>query len=286
MQLKQALTDAVRRLDGEGVGSPRMNGEMLLMFTLGCDRAYLYAHSERELTADEQSRYEDAIALRASGYPAQYITGHQEFWGLDLIVSPAVLIPRPETEHVVETALELMRTGAGRQPGAGPKLIDVGTGSGAIALALATELPAAEIYGVDLSREALEVAKANAARLQLDDRVRFLVSDVLEGVPRDGSFDFVLSNPPYVGFDEADKVQDVVKKFEPKMAVFAGEHGLDVICRLISQASEALRPGGYLVFEIGYSMAPMVTERLAGWTEVRTVSDLAGIPRVMVARRP
>ena len=229
MQLKQALTDAVRRLDGEGVGSPRMNGEMLLMFTLGCDRAYLYAHSERELTADEQSRYEDSIALRASGYPAQYITGHQEFWGLDLIVSPAVLIPRPETEHVVETALELVRASAGRQPVAGPKLIDVGTGSGAIALALATELPAAEIYAVDLSREALEVAKANAARLQLDDRVRFLLSDVLEGVTRDGSFDFVLSNPPYVGFNEADKVQDVVKKFEPKMAVFAGEHGLDII---------------------------------------------------------
>ena len=286
MQLKQALTDAVRTLDGEGVGSPRMNGEMLLMFTLGCDRAYLYAHSERELTADEQSRYEDAIALRASGYPAQYITGHQEFWGLDLIVSPAVLIPRPETEHVVETALELIRAGTARQPGARPKLIDVGTGSGAIALALATELPAAEIYGVDLSPEALEVAKANAARLQLADRVYFLISDVLESVPRDGSFDFVLSNPPYVGFDEADKVQDVVKKFEPKMAVFAGEHGLDIICRLISQASEALRPGGYLVFEIGFSMAAMVTERLAGWSEVRTVADLAGIPRVMVARRP
>ena len=286
MQLKQALTDAVRRLDGEGVGSPRMNGEMLLMFTLGCDRAYLYAHSERELTSGEQSRYEDAIALRASGYPAQYITGHQEFWGLDLIVSPAVLIPRPETEHVVETALQLIRAGARRQPGARPKLIDVGTGSGAIALALATELPAAEIYGVDLSLEALEVAKANAARLQLDDRVRFLMSDVLEGVPRDGSFDFVLSNPPYVSVNEADTVQDVVKKFEPKMAVFAGEHGLDVICRLISQASEALRPGGYLVFEIGYGMAAMVTERLSGWTEVRTVADLAGIPRVMVARRP
>jgi len=285
MRLKQALTDAVRRLEDEGVGSARMNGEMLLMFILDCDRAYLYAHSERELTVDEQARYEAAIRLRASGYPAQYITGHQEFWGLDLIVSPAVLIPRPETEHVVETALELVRAGAERQPAARLKLIDVGTGSGAIALALATELPAAEIYGVDLSREALEVARANAARLQLDDRVCFLISDVLEGVPRDGSFDFVLSNPPYVGFDEADKVQDVVKKFEPKMAVFAGEHGLDIICRLISQASEALRPGGYLVFEIGFSMAAMVTERLAGWNEVRTVSDLAGIPRVMVARR-
>ena len=282
MQLRQALTDAVRRLEDEGVGSPRMNGEMLLMFTLDCDRAYLYAHSERELTVDEQARYESAIALRASGYPAQYITGHQEFWGLDLIVSPAVLIPRPETEHVVETTLELVRAGTGP----GPKLIDVGTGSGAIALALATELPAAEIYGVDLSREAIEVAKANAARLQLDGRVRFLVSDVLEGVPRDGSFDFVLSNPPYVGFHEADKVQDVVKKFEPRMAVFAGEHGLDIIRRLIPQAYEALRAGGYLVFEIGYTMAPMVTELLAGWSDVRVVPDLAGIPRVMVAVRP
>ena len=171
---------------------------------------------------------------------------------------PPCSFPRPETEHVVETTLELVRAGAGRHAEPGPKLIDVGTGSGAIALALATELPAAEIYAVDLSREALEVARANAARLQLDDRVRFLVSDVLEGVPRDGSFDFVLSNPPYVGFNEADKVQDVVKKFEPKMAVFAGEHGLDIIRRLIPQAYEALRAGGYLVFEIGYSMAPMV----------------------------
>jgi release factor glutamine methyltransferase len=263
-----------------------MNGEMLLMFTLDCDRAHLYAHSERELTADEQSRYEDAIALRASGYPAQYITGHQEFWGLDLIVSPAVLIPRPETEHIVETTLDLVRAGACRQATPGPKMIDVGTGSGAIALALATELPTAEIYGVDLSLEALEVAKANAARLQLEDRVHFLVSDVLEGVSRDGSFDFVLSNPPYVGFHEADKVQAVVKKYEPKMAVFAGEHGLDIIRRLIPQAYEALHAGGYLVFEIGYTMAPVATELLAGWIDVRAVPDLAGIPRVMVAMRP
>jgi release factor glutamine methyltransferase len=286
MQLRQALTDAVRRLEDEDVGSPRMNGEMLLMFTLDCDRAHLYAHSERELTADEQSRYEDAIALRASGYPAQYITGHQEFWGLDLIVSPAVLIPRPETEHVVETTLDLVRAGACRQATPGLKMIDVGTGSGAIALALATELPAAEVFAADLSREALEVAKANAVRLQLEDRVHFLVSDVLEGVPRDGSFDFVLSNPPYVGFHEADKVQAVVKKFEPKMAVFAGEHGLDIIRRLIPQAYEALHAGGYLVFEIGYTMAPVAAELLAGWIDVRAVPDLAGIPRVMVAMRP
>ena len=282
MQLRQALTEAIYRLELEGVGSPRMNAERLLMFVLDCDRAHLYAHPERELDLETQARFESVIALRASGYPAQYITGHQEFWGLDLIVTPAVLIPRPETEHVVETALELART---KERCSAPRIIDVGTGSGAIALALAKELPQAEIYATDLSHEALEIARANAARLQLSERVRFLESDVLEELPPRLRFDFVLSNPPYVGVHEADKVQDVVKKFEPKMAVFAGEHGLDVIRRLIPQASQALDPGGYLIFEIGFTMAPAVEQLLSGWDEVHTVPDLAGIPRVMVARR-
>ena len=282
MQLRQALTEAVDRLESEGIGSPRMNAERLLMFVLDCDRAYLYAHPERELDVDTQARYENLIALRASGYPAQYITGHQEFWGLDLIVTPAVLIPRPETEHVVETVLELARA---KDWHSAPRIIDVGTGSGAIALALAKELPQAEIYGTDLSPEALEIARANAARLQLSERVRFFENDVLENLPPRLRFDFVLSNPPYVGAHEADKVQDVVKKFEPKMAVFAGEHGLDVIRRLIPQAAGVLDPGGYLIFEIGFTMAEAVTKLLAGWNDVHAVPDLAGIPRVMVARR-
>lgn len=286
MQLKQALTEAVRVLDENAVGSPRMNAELLMMFTLGCDRAYLYAHPERELTPDAQSRYDDAIAQRASGYPAQYITGHQEFWGLDLIVTPAVLIPRPETEHVVETTLELVQAESHRYHNGGPKLIDVGTGSGAIALALAKQLPHAMVTATELSAEALEIARANAARLNLRSRVCFMQSDVLERVVRDGSFDFVLSNPPYVGFNEADKVQDIVKKFEPSMAVFAGEHGLDVIRRLIPQAEEALRPGGHLVFEIGFTMSSAVTALLDTWSAVRVVPDLAGIPRVVVARKP
>lgn len=286
MTLKEALRAAVTELTARGVGSPRMNAELLLMFTLGCDRAYLYAHPERELAGEEQSRYDEAIALRASGYPAQYITGHQEFWGLDLIVSPAVLIPRPETEHVVETALELVRAEAECFRERGPKIIDVGTGSGAIALAMATELPRARICAVDLSSDALEIAQANAVRLQLEQRVRFLRSNVLDQVARDGSFDFVLSNPPYVALSEADKVQDVVKKFEPKMAVFAGDDGLAVVRRLIPQAAEALRPGGWLIFEIGFTMAPAVTSLLTGWNGVRAVPDLAGIPRVVVARRP
>lgn len=263
-----------------------MNAEVLLMFTLGCDRAYLYSHPERELNADEQARYDEAIARRASGYPSQYITGHQEFWGLDLIVTPAVLIPRPETEHIVEVVTETARTADYKDQGGRPKLVDVGTGSGAIALALAKELPNADVLATDVSVEALEVARANAARLQLEARIRFQQSNVLDSVSRDGSFDFVVSNPPYVALSEADKVQDVVKKFEPKQAVFAGEHGLDVIRRLIPQAHEALRPGGYLVMEIGYSMSEAVVGIMDGFENVHAVPDLAGIPRVVVGRKP
>lgn len=285
MILKQALAAAIKQLEDASVGSPRMNGEVLMMFTLGRDRAYLYAHPEHELTDDEVTRYDEAIARRASGYPSQYITGHQEFWGLDFIVTPSVLIPRPETEHIVEVVLEIARGAEYHDQPSRPKLVDVGTGSGAIAVALAKELPRADVLAVDVSMEALEIAKANAARLQLSNRVRFQPSDVLDSVARDGSFDFVVSNPPYVALSEADKVQDVVKKYEPKVAVFAGDHGLDVIRKLIPQAHEALRPGGYLVMEIGFSMSEAVINIMEGFEDVHAVPDLAGIPRVVVGRR-
>jgi release factor glutamine methyltransferase len=203
-----------------------------------------------------------------------------------------VLIPRPETEHLIEAVLDLVRyfypaCGAGLGPRL--KLIDVGTGSGAIAITLARELPQAELHAVDLSPEALEVARLNAARLNaqhLGARVHFAQSDVLAAVTRDASFDFVVSNPPYVGRDEADKVQEVVRHYEPPMAVFAGDDGLDVIRRLIPQAWEALRPGGWLLMEIGYTQSEVVRALLGGWHNVHTVADLAGIPRVIVARKP
>lgn len=279
MTLGEALRDAVQRLDG--VGSPRMNAEVLLMFVLGCDRSYLYAHPERELTADEQARYDEALAQRARGVPAQYITGHQEFWGLDFIVSPAVLIPRPETEHLVEATLDLARPTQRAL-----RMVDVGTGSGCVALALAHELPQADIVAVDISAEALEVARANAARLQLEDRIRFEQRDVLAGDPPLRDFDFVVSNPPYVGASEEDKVQLEVRKFEPRRAVFAGAEGLDVIHRLIPQAGEALKPGGWLLIEIGFSMEAAVCALLPGWREVHSYPDLQGIPRVVAAQRP
>jgi release factor glutamine methyltransferase len=283
MQLKQALNNAIEYLTSRDVGSPRMNAELLLMFIVGCDRAHIYAHPERELTADEESRYTDVINQRARGVPSQYIVGHQEFWGLDFIVNPSVLIPRPETEHLIETVLELSKTYAA--PSGKLKIIDVGTGSGAIAIALAKEFPAAEIHACDISAEALEVARANAARLGFD-RVQFHQSDVLADIPRDSTFDFVVSNPPYVALSEEDKVQDVVKKFEPRVAVFAGTHGLDIIRRLIPQSREALRPGGWLLMEVGYSMSDAVMQLLTDWDEVHSVPDLKGIPRVIVARKP
>jgi release factor glutamine methyltransferase len=255
-----------------------MNAETLLMFVLNSDRAYLYAHPEYELTPDEQARYDAAIAERATGKPAQYITGHQEFWGMDLIASPAVLIPRPETEHVVETVLELARM---KQA---PRIIDVGTGSGCIALALAKELPWAQVEAVDISPAALDIARANAARLQLDRRMLFQQHDLLEGASAE-VYDFVVSNPPYVPESEPEKAQREVREFEPKVAVFAGECGLEVYRRLAPQAHKALKLGGWLVVEVGFSLANAVQELLRAYAEVRITPDLQGIPRVVAARK-
>ncbi len=291
-----------------------MNAELLIMFTLDCDRAYLYAHPEQELTPEETQRYDEALARRATGMPAQYITGHQEFWGLDLIVSPAVLIPRPETEHVVETALGLI-SAADSEPVQGrdqkqkqnqvqgqdqnqdqkprtgvsapqnQQIVDVGTGSGAIALALAKELASAEIHATDISADAIEVAQANADRLNLTSRIEFHRTDLLTGFPS-ASFDFVISNPPYVGDSEEDSVQLEVRKFEPRNAVFAGPMGLEVIERLILQAEMVLRPGGWLVFEISGTIAQGVQRCLTRWNDVKLTKDLQGIARVAAARRP
>jgi release factor glutamine methyltransferase len=258
-----------------------MNAELLLMFTLGCDRAYLYGHPERELTDDERKRYQQALAQRSTGVPTQYITGHQEFWGMDLIVSPAVLIPRPETEHVIETVLACVR----RAPPPASLIVDVGTGSGCIALALAKELPQAEIHATEISPAALEIARANAARHQLTNRVRFHQTDLLDGI-EGNAFDFVVSNPPYVGDSEEDQVQLEVRKFEPPTAVFAGATGMEVIKRLIPQAHAVLQPGGWLVMEISGTIAGQVREELNGWQEVQITNDLQGIPRVASARTP
>jgi release factor glutamine methyltransferase len=310
--LGDALNSAILRLTSVQVPSPRMNAELLLIFTLGRDRAFLYGHPEHELTADEQTRYDDALAQRSRGIPAQYITGHQEFWGMGFIVSPAVLIPRPETEHVIETVLACLGrpfpwassgqalsarklAGEDARPrqsksergatGVSPvRIVDVGTGSGCIALALAKEPPQAEILATDISAAALEIARINAARLQLESRIQFHEGDLLDGIVKN-SFDLVVSNPPYVGESEEDSVQLEVRKFEPRNAVFAGPTGLEVIERLIPQAREVLKPGGWLVMEISGTIAARVKELLAGWNMVQITKDLQGIERVVAAQK-
>jgi release factor glutamine methyltransferase len=290
VQLKASLGSAIARLTADQVPSPRLNAELLLMFTLNCDRAYLFAHPERELTDEEQSRYDAALGERARGVPAQYITGHQEFWGMDLIVTPAVLIPRPETEHVIETVLALAaEKRAGEQecpPHTSPlRLLDLGTGSGGIALAFAKELSDAEIYATDISAAALEVARANAARLQLEKRIHFHQADLIEGLNL-SNLDFVVANLPYVGDSEEDQVQLEVRKYEPRDAVFAGANGTEVIARLLPQAHAALRPGGWLVLEISGTIAVKVEQLLKDWDDVRIIPDLQSIPRVAQARKP
>lgn len=255
------------------------------MFVLNCDRAYLFAHPERELTADEISRYDAALAERIRGVPAQYITGHQEFWGMDFIVTPAVLIPRPETEHLIETVLECIERALlpASERRKNLRIADVGTGSGCIALALAKELPNAEVHATDNSAAALEVANVNAARHQLDHRTRFHQTNLLEGLQP--PFDFVVSNPPYVGESEEDQVQLEVRKFEPRSAVFSGPNGTEVIERLIPQAHTTLRSGGWFALEISGTIAKEVEGLLQGWDHVQIRPDLQSIPRVALAQK-
>lgn len=224
---------------------------------------------------------------------------------MDLIVSPAVLIPRPETEHVIEAVLEILNTDlrhstlelrsvatglrveaqGSRSEVQGLRLADVGTGSGAIALALAKELSWAEIHATDISPAALEIARANAARHQLENRIHFRQADLLEGFDHE-SFDLIVSNPPYVGESEEDQVQLEVRKFEPRNAVFAGPIGTEVIARLIPEARDALKPGGWLVMEMSGTIAEPVKDLLRAWDNVQVTLDLQSISRVIRAQKP
>ena len=259
------------------------------MHVLRCDRAYLYGHANDEVPPQALERYSQLISERATGKPTQYITGHQEFWGLDFEVTPDVLIPRPETEHIVERVLELARR-QGHAKDACLRIVDVGTGSGCIALAVASEFAQATVFGVDISTAALAVASRNAARLEMVEGVTFLESDLLDRLLHAnfaGTFDFVLSNPPYVGRHEMDKVQREVRDFEPRLALGADlERGEEIYERLFPQALQALKTGGYVVVEIGYNTHETVLAILGKhWDEIKVTPDLAGIPRVVSARK-
>jgi release factor glutamine methyltransferase len=311
IEIREALREGIARLHAATVPSHALAAELLLMHALRCDRTWIYSHPEALLAPAETERYFAFLQRRADGEPTQYITGKQEFWGLEFEVTPAVLIPRPETEHAVEVALARLKNSSAeagfgsseiRQP---LRIADVGTGSGCIAIALARELPGAEFVATDNSVAALEVARRNAARHGAADRIRFVESDLLEGVLDESratsyeplEFNLVVSNPPYVPRAESARLAREIIEHEPHSALFGGATGVEIYERLIEQAASVLRspagkcdlqPAGILVLELGYNSAERVREILAAkqeWDDVQLTNDLAGIPRVVSALR-
>src|SRR6202050_2335419 len=290
LDVRAALKVGMARLRAADVPSHTLATELLLMHALGRDRTWLYTHPEASLDVANAEKYLTLIARRAAGEPTQYLTGKQEFWGIEFEVTPAVLIPRPETEHVMEVALARlgprglkihMDTGLPRER---LRVADVGTGSGCLAISLAYELPHAEVFATDISALALEIARRNATHHAVADRIYFLQSDLLEALRRDShSFDLIVSNPPYVGHNESAELQREVRDHEPDVALFGGPTGVEIYARLIEEAGELLRPGGMLVLELGYNSTEHVRAILAEqkcWANVSFTNDLAGIPRV------
>jgi len=258
--------------------NPARDAELLLMHALGATRATVMANPDRVLTAEQQSRFEALVRERASGRPMQHILGVQEFYGLAFEVGPEVLIPRPETEHLVEAVLARVECCAAL------RIADVGTGSGAIAVALAKHLQQARVWASDTSARALKVAARNAERNGVSGRIEFAQADLLAGCA-EGEFDAVASNPPYIAEGERDSLAVEVREFEPETALFAGATGFEVYERLLPQAWRALKLGGLLVVEMGFGQSERMREMLRGWMDVEILPDLAGVPRIAVARK-
>lgn len=269
MTIHTALLQGQRLLEQAGIAAPRLTAEVLLAHACGHNRAWLFAHSNEELTGIAWIHYGRYLHQRLEGTPTQYITGLQEFYGREFRVTPGVFIPRPETEHVVEVALEKWRPGT--------RCLDIGTGSGAIAITLALERDA-RVAATDRSLPALRIARENARRLAA--RVDFIACDLASALAGH-CFDLVVSNPPYV--PAGDVLQREVREHEPPTALYAGEHGLDTYRRLIPDAARVLRPGGWLILEIGALQAEAVRGLLEGWAGVEIRPDLAGLPRVAIA---
>jgi release factor glutamine methyltransferase len=267
MDLRTALLQGQKLLEESKIDAPRLTAEVLLAYAVGQDRAWLYAHSDEELREVWWIHYGRYLHQRIEGTPTQYITKRQEFYGREFRVTPDVLIPRPETEHLIEVAL--------RRPAA--SILDIGTGSGAIAVTLALEMKTA-VSATDISIAALAVGAGNARRVGAE--VRFVACDLCAAFA-DASFDLVVSNPPYVPAD--DSLPREVREHEPAVALYAGPEGLDVYRRIVPEAARVLKPGGRLVMELGYRSSEAVAAMLQGWSEIELENDLAGVPRVISA---
>jgi release factor glutamine methyltransferase len=290
--LREVLRQGIARLRKADVPSFTLAAELLLLHVTGRDRTWIYSHPEEMLAPAEIAAFFALVGRRSQGEPTQHLTGKQEFWGLEFQVTPDVLIPRPETEHVVEVALNRLAVRelrAGRSPrlsGEGVTIVDIATGSGCIALALAKELPSAIIYASDISSAALEVAQRNAQRLGFAARIRFLESHLFDAfLPL--KFDLIVSNLPYIGRREADSLPREVRDHEPELALYGGEEGYELFGPLVAQAQSFLKPSGLLVLELGHDSLPAVQPLLEtpAWANIAVTNDLSGIPRVLCAER-
>lgn len=277
-----AITWAVGRFRQAEMDDARLTAEVLLSHVLGWERSRLIGHFHDSLVASAQERFRVLVQRHVAGEPLQYLTGGREFYGLPFLVTPAVLIPRPETEILVEKALDLARTREGVV-----RIVDVGTGSGCIAVSLTHELPRALGWATDISLGALALARMNANRLGVGARIEFVCCDLLAGFPAQPLFDLILSNPPYIAASEMSELPRVVREHEPHQALFGGESGLDAYRRLIPQAATRLLTEGSLLLEVGAGQANEVAEfiKQEGLTLTETIGDLQGIPRCLVARR-
>jgi release factor glutamine methyltransferase len=293
MDAKTAFKNGIARLRDANVASYTLAAELLLLHVVGRDRTWLYAHPEDEITAEQEERFFSLVGRRAAGEPTQYLTGKQEFWGLEFEVTADVLIPRPETEHVIEVALDrlaLREIRAGRKQtlsGEGLRIADIGTGSGCIAIGLAKDLPGAKFLATDISATALKVAERNARRHDFADRIEFTNTSLLEGVHAELRLDLIVSNPPYISRREGPTLQREVREHEPEIALFGGEEGYELYADLVTQSAEHLEPGGILVLELGHNSLPAVQPlfETPEWIHVGVTNDLAGIPRVIAAER-
>ncbi len=274
MTIQTALMQGTELLDDAGIAASRLTAEVLLAFAMSVERVYFFAHPEQQLREVEWLHYGRYLHERMKGKPTQYITHRQEFYGREFRVTPDVLIPRPETEHVVETALEVA--------GNARRLLDIGTGSGALAVTLQLEM-GAKVWATDISVAAIRVAAGNAERLGA--RVDFLVCDLSAAVASH-SVDLVVANPPYVPETAREGLQREVRDWEPSVALFGGPSGFDLYDRIVAGAPRVLCNGGWLIMELGFGCYDHVSGLLAGWRDVRLIPDLAGIPRVAAARIP
>ena len=273
MTLQTALLQATQLLEQSSIAVPRLTAEVLLSHAIHREREYLYAHPEYELQEVEWLHYGRYLHERMQGKPTQYITHRQEFYGRDFRVTSDVLIPRPETEHVVEAALQF--------ESAARRILDIGTGSGALAITLQLET-GAEVLATDISPAAIAVAAANGRRLAA--RVEFVVCDLMDSIAPQ-SMDLIVSNPPYVPLTQKEGLQREVRDWEPPVALFAGQTGFEIYDRIAAAAPRVLRHDGCLILELGFGSLQHVTSLFANWRDVRITPDLAGIPRVLAARR-